>query len=56
MKLSLLQQIPRPGYGSTGRLDPDVLRKQSDLTLEDTFEMIDEAGRRGISGSSRRSH
>ena len=47
MKISLLQQIPRPGYGSTSEADLDYLKQQSALTLEDTFEMLDEAGRRG---------
>ena len=47
MKISLLQQIPRSGYGSLGELELDVLKELSTLTLEDTFEMIDEAGRRG---------
>lgn len=47
MKISLLQQIPRPGYGSACEADLDYLKQQAALTIDDTFEMLDEAGRRG---------
>jgi len=48
MKLSLLQQIPRYCYNPTYTTpDLDFLKEQAALTIEDTFEMLEEAGRRG---------
>ena len=47
MRISLLQQIPRFAYNGINSLpDLDYLKKQSELTLEDTFRMLDEAGKR----------
>jgi len=47
LKISLLQQIPISGYGSTSEPDMDFLKKQAERTLKNTFDMLDEAGRRG---------
>lgn len=47
MRISLLQQIPRFAYCPPSEPDLNFLKEQSELTLNDTFEMLDEAGQRG---------
>ena len=48
MKISLLQQIPRYAYDEkTSSPDLAFLKEQSALTLDDTFHMLDEAGKQG---------
>lgn len=47
MKISLLQQIPRFGYDPASAPELKFLKEQSELTLQDTFELLDEAGKRG---------
>ena len=48
MKLSVLQQKPRFGYDpKTERPDLEFLREQSAATMNDTFEMLQEASRQG---------
>ena len=48
MKLSVLQQKPRFGYDQlTQTPSLELLKSQSALTLADTFDLLDEAGRRG---------
>ena len=48
MKISVLQQKPRFRYNPLEEApDLDFLIEQADLTLEDTYAMLDEAGRRG---------
>lgn len=46
MKISLLQQIPRVLYNPADTPDLNFLMEQAELTLDDTFAMLDEAGRR----------
>lgn len=48
MRISVLQQVPRYSYDQlTETPDLAFLQEQSALTLEDTFAMLEEAGRRG---------
>lgn len=48
MRISVLQQKPRFSYDEkTSSPDLAFLKKQAALSLDDTFEMLDEAGRRG---------
>jgi len=48
MKISLLQQIPRFHYDEhTSTPELSFLKEQSALTMDDTFEMLEEAGKRG---------
>ena len=48
MKLSVLQQKPRFGYDAkTESPDLAFLKAQSELTMNDTFEMLEEASRQG---------
>ena len=48
MKISVLLQKPRFRYNPLEEApDLDFLIEQADLTLEDTYAMLDEAGRRG---------
>ena len=47
MRISVLQQKPRFGYNiCTSAPDLEFLKMQAELTLDDTFSMLEEAGRR----------